>query len=97
MISREKLASALGVTPATLRGWQDRHWQRGVHYVVIGKTTMIDAKAVRKWLKSQMESSAVERASESESTGKVKSTRKLIRGQGTLPTSGERLSAGSGY
>jgi len=55
MISRHKMAELLGVTPDTLRGWQDRHWQKGVHYVVIGKTTMLDAREIRKWLKSRKE------------------------------------------
>ena len=52
-ISREKLANEIGVTPDTIRGWQDRHFQKGVHYTVVGKTTLYYLSDIETWLVSR--------------------------------------------
>lgn len=52
-ISREKLANQIGVTPDTIRGWQDRYFTRGVEYFVIGRITLYCAQSVEDWLESQ--------------------------------------------
>ena len=52
-VSREKLAAGIGVSPDTIRGWQDRYFKRGVHYTVIGKTTLYYLSDIERWLDSQ--------------------------------------------
>ncbi len=52
-VSREKLAASIGVSPATIRGWQDRYFTRGVHYTVIGRTTLYYLSDIERWLDSQ--------------------------------------------
>jgi hypothetical protein len=52
-VSRDKLAKDIGVTPDTIRGWQDRHFQKGVHYMVVGKTTLHNLSVIGTWLVSR--------------------------------------------
>ena len=52
-VSREKLANDIGATPDTIRGWQDRHFKKGVHYTVVGKTTLYYLSDVERWLVSR--------------------------------------------
>lgn len=52
-VSREKLAAGIGVSPDTIRGWQDRYFKRGVHYTVIGRTTLYYLSDIERWLDSQ--------------------------------------------
>jgi|TARA_B110000908_G_C9963391_1_gene317872 hypothetical protein len=52
-VSRDKLAKDIGVTPDTIRGWQDRHFQKGVHYMVFGTTTLYDLSDIETWLVSR--------------------------------------------
>ena len=52
-VSRDKLAKDIGVTPDTIRGWQDRHLQKGVHYTVVGKTTVYYLSDIETWLVSR--------------------------------------------
>ena len=52
-VSRDKLAKDIGVTPDTIRGWQDRHFQKGVHYTVAGKTTLYYLSDIETWLVSR--------------------------------------------
>ena len=40
-IARKAFAESIGLKDSTVRGWQERHWTKGQHYVVIGKTTML--------------------------------------------------------
>jgi hypothetical protein len=53
MVTRQKLAEEMGVTVDTLRGWQAIHWKPGLHYVVIGKTTLLDRAEIEAWLKQR--------------------------------------------
>ena len=52
-VSREKLARMIGISEDTVRGWTDRHFERGLHYTVIGKTTIYYLTEVGEWLESQ--------------------------------------------
>lgn len=49
-VSRESLAEELGVTKDTLRGWQDRHWTKGVHYK--GEPHQFNVSAISNWFDS---------------------------------------------
>jgi hypothetical protein len=55
-VSRKEFANSIGLKDSTVRGWQERHWQRGIHYVVIGKTTLLIKDEIEKWLNSQRDS-----------------------------------------
>lgn len=52
-VSRDKLAKDISVTPDTIRGWQDRHFQKGVQYAVVGKTTLYYLSDIETWLVSR--------------------------------------------
>jgi len=52
-ISREKLAEEIGVTPDTIRGWQDRYFTKGVEYIVIGRATLYYRASIEEWLSSK--------------------------------------------
>ena len=51
-IARKAFAESIGLKDSTVRGWQERHWTKGQHYVVIGKTTMLVRSEVEEWLNS---------------------------------------------
>ena len=90
LISRQKLADEIGVTPDTLRGWQQLHWAKGLHFVVIGKTTLIDRGEVEAWLRSHQGLKDRAGDSELESTGEDRRTRRLIREAVTQAISAEQ-------
>jgi hypothetical protein len=47
------MADQMGLPESTLRGWQSRHWITGQHYIIVGKTTLIDPVEVQKWLQTK--------------------------------------------
>ena len=53
-ISKTKYIEESGLSDGVLRGWFDRHLHRGVHYQVIGHTTMINVELVDEWITQQV-------------------------------------------
>lgn len=49
-VSKKKAARMLGVNQKIIENWMFRHWKRGLHYVVIGRTTMINLTELEKWM-----------------------------------------------
>ena len=49
-ISKVGLASELQIPEPTISNWMSRHWLRGDHYIVIGRTTLINVIRVKEWL-----------------------------------------------
>ena len=49
-ISKKGYADILKVSTGTLEGWMFRHWTRGEHYKVIGRTTLINTRKVAEWI-----------------------------------------------
>jgi integrase len=41
-MTRKKMADDMGLPESTLRGWQSQHWTQGQHYIIVGRTTLID-------------------------------------------------------
>jgi hypothetical protein len=83
---RHAFADEIGVTPDTVRGWIDRHWTKGVHYIVVGKTTLVDRKEVARWLESQKVSKNAQAPCASISDGRARGSRRLIQGPETPRT-----------
>tara|TARA_R100001143_G_scaffold10614_1_gene12287 strand:- start:794 stop:1081 length:288 start_codon:yes stop_codon:yes gene_type:complete len=52
-ISKKYLAEILGLPVSTISNWQIRHWKRGEHYAVIGRTTMLRKSKVIEWLDTE--------------------------------------------
>ena len=53
-VTKKKFAKDTGASVRTIEGWiYSRKWIRGIHYVVVGKTTMIDKNEVNTWLRQQ--------------------------------------------
>lgn len=51
LISRKSFCDELGVPETTVKSWQkNNYWKRGVHYVVVGKTTLVKKDEAEKWL-----------------------------------------------
>ena len=40
----------LGVSETTGKSWKKNYWEKGVHYVLVGKTAIIKKDAVELWL-----------------------------------------------
>lgn len=51
LIEKAKYVSDYGVKDSKVSNWMQRHWTKGVHYFVIGRTTMIDVEEVNKWIR----------------------------------------------
>ena len=51
IIDKSKFAMEHGVKASTISGWMQRHWTKGQHYHVIGRTTLIDTEEVEQWIK----------------------------------------------
>ena len=49
-ISKKGYAERLQVSVGTIEGWMCRHWTRGKHYKVIGRTTLINTLKVDEWI-----------------------------------------------
>ena len=71
MISRKAYADSKGLPETTIRGWQDRHWQRGIHFAVIGRVTMIVPEEADRWLESHLALTEEAAACGSVSAGKA--------------------------
>ena len=68
LIDKAKFADEHGVKASTVSGWMQRHWTKGVHYYVIGRTTMIDTEEFERWIRnSQQESDLAEMGLKSKS------------------------------
>jgi hypothetical protein len=74
-ISRNKYLNDTGLSKGVFRGWIDRHLVSGIHYKVIGHTTLVNPEAIDGWI-TQLESGHTERASESEYSRLAKSRTK---------------------
>jgi hypothetical protein len=63
-VTKQKFCDERGLPITTIDGWiQKKRIIRGVHYVVEGRTTMVDPEAIEQWL--------IDRQKESESTATV--------------------------
>lgn len=51
IIDKSKYVRDYGVKDSKVSNWMQRHWTKGVHYFVIGRTTMIDVEEVNKWIR----------------------------------------------
>jgi hypothetical protein len=51
IIDKSKFAMEHGVKASTISGWMQRHWTKGQHYYVIGRTTLINTEEVEQWIK----------------------------------------------
>lgn len=49
-VSKRGFAERLDVSVATIEGWMHRHWTRGEHYRVIGRTTLINTHKADEWI-----------------------------------------------
>jgi hypothetical protein len=74
----------MGLPDSTLRGWQARHWQRGQHYIIVGKTTLLNPDEVQSWLeaKAQQQKASTNTLDRTESASITaeKRTPRLIQG-----------------
>jgi len=57
LIDKAKFADEHGVKASTVSGWMQRHWTKGVHYYVIGRTTMIDTEEFERWIRNSQQAS----------------------------------------
>ena len=48
--SKDAFADDLGVTPEVIKGWIRRHWERGLHYTVIGNQTLVNTEEATEWM-----------------------------------------------
>ena len=55
LLNKTKFANDHGVKSSTVQGWMQRHWTKGVHYYVIGRTTMIDTEEFERWIRSSQQ------------------------------------------
>ena len=51
LIDKSKYVRDYGVKDSKVSNWMQRHWTKGIHYFVIGRTTMIDVEEVNKWIR----------------------------------------------
>lgn len=49
-VTKEKFLDLSGLSSGVLRGWFDRHLHRGIHYQVIGHTTLVHLERVEEWI-----------------------------------------------
>lgn len=52
-VTKEKYCEETGLKETTLEGWIKRQLTRGVHFVVHGRTTLVDPEAIEQWLIDQ--------------------------------------------
>jgi hypothetical protein len=50
MMALKAWCDELGVNETTGKSWKKNYWEKGVHYVLAGKTTLIKKDAVELWL-----------------------------------------------
>src|SRR5690554_4509122 len=50
-VSKQGYCDLVRITAGTLQGWINRHWKKGVQYVVIGHTTLIHVERADQWIK----------------------------------------------
>ena len=79
IVEKWKYSQDSGVKESKINGWMQRHWTKGKHYYVIGRTTMINISEVNAWLQnSHLASIATAKDCRLESSQKEKrSIRKL--------------------
>ena len=73
--SKDAFADDLGVTPGVIDGWIGRHWERGLHYTVIGKQTIVNTEKASEWIRKKFglpESDPTARTYRSASEGKIR-------------------------
>jgi hypothetical protein len=51
-VHRKRYEEMMDVTHATVTNWMQKKWQRGKHYVVVGKNTFINLNEANAWLKN---------------------------------------------
>ena len=86
-VHRDKYLSDTGLSKGVFRGWIDRHLVSGIHYKVIGHTTLVNPEAIDGWI-TQRESSPTARDLGSEYSERAKlPTKKLSRAIVALDTS----------
>jgi hypothetical protein len=90
LITKARFCEERGIKETTLQGWIARHLTRGVHFVVHGRTTLVDPEAIEEWLiNTQLESVPTEAVSRSASSTPAAPTRR--RFQPTTPVQRLRL------
>ena len=50
VIALKAFCDQLGVSETTGLSWKRNYWERGVHYVYVGKTLLVKKDAVESWL-----------------------------------------------
>jgi hypothetical protein len=48
-VTKEKFLDLSGLSSGVLRGWFDRHLHRGIHYQVIGHTTLVHLERIEEY------------------------------------------------
>lgn len=63
----KRFVQRVGITDGVLAGWIDRHWLKGIQYVVIGHQTLVHIERANQWIKEhgQLASGQVAAASKS--------------------------------
>ena len=67
IIDKSKYVRDYGVKDSKVSNWMQRHWTKGLHYFVIGRTTMIDVEEVNKWIRQNTPLDLINVGKESES------------------------------
>ena len=57
LIDKSKYSNEHGIKTSTISGWMQRHWTKGQHYYVIGRTTLIDTEEVNEWIRNSQQES----------------------------------------
>ena len=52
-IHRRKFAADLGISDAVFDGWKKRHWDRGKHYIIVGRQILVNLWEVNQWLEKE--------------------------------------------
>lgn len=54
-VHRRRYQEMMDVTHDTVTNWMQKKWQRGKHYVVVGKNTFININEANAWLRNYQE------------------------------------------
>ena len=71
-ITKEKYCELSGLSNGRIRGHIQRAWQRGTHFQIIGKTTMINLQEVEQWWQQLNQPASITIAEKSASASRTK-------------------------
>ena len=74
-VTKEKFLDLSGLSSGVLRGWFDRHLLRGIHYQVIGHTTLVHLERVEEWISQRDYTDTASQESGSRSSETVRPSR----------------------